>query len=309
MTQTESLATKRLALLAKRDTLLKQNQAIQTAIATQSDALTTLCQELTSLLLEAESRLSHQAEVISTHKDTIRTQQADLKRCQAELASIRREMATYRTQATPPADEEPAPRRGKSLQRAMQKQRKDQFAHQHSLESQIAQLTAQLTAKDEQIRTLQAKWYDAHLDNMKLREDCQSLRDELNNLRPAPVLTSIPEEEQPSEDIISEDSLINELNHHARTLTISVVGGSPTWQKKAQAAFPHIRFLGNQDFESSKLDTTDILLINTNHVPHSCTNKAANLAAARHAEICYTGKHNLSQIAELLCQRIRTILA
>lgn len=308
MTQTESLATKRLALLAKRDALLKQNHAIQSALATQSDALTTLCQELTTLLLEAESRLAHQEDVISMHKDTIRTQQADLKRCQAELASVRREMVTYRTQSTPHADEEPALRRGKSLQRAMQKQRKDQFAHQHSLESQIAQLTAQLTAKDEQIRTLQTKWYDAHLDNLKLREECQAQHDELNKLRPTPAVPSIPEEEPPSEDIISENPLINELNHHARTLTISVVGGSNTWQQKAQKAFPALRFLGNQDFDDAKLATTDILLINTNHVPHSCTTKATNLAAARHAEICYTNKHNLSQIAELLCQRIRTIL-
>lgn len=309
MTQTELLATKRLALLAKRDLIIKQNQELHTALTTHSDSLNALCQEMTTLLLEAEAKIASQAETILTAQNTIRSQQADLKRCQAELASIRREMATYRTQTPSPVEEDTILRRGKSLQRAMQKQRKDQFVHQHTLETQIEKLTAQLTAKDEQIRTLQAKWQDTHLQNLKLMEECHVQRTELYRLRPTPTAPPLPEEESPVEEPISEDPFIDKLNHHARTLTISVIGGSPTWQKKAQTAFPQIRFLGNQDFDAARLDTTDILLVNTNHVSHSCTTKAVDLANARHIEICYTSKHNLSQIAELLCDRIHTVLS
>lgn len=192
MTQTEFLATKRLALLAKRDLIIKQNQELNTALTTHSDSLTALCQEMTTLLLEAEAKIASQAETILTAQNTIRSQQADLNRCQAELASIRREMTTYRAQTPSPVEEETSLRRGKSLQRAMQKQRKDQFVHQYTLETQIEKLTAQLTTKDEQIRTLQAKWQDTHLQNLKLMEECHAQRTELHRLRPTLPAPPLP---------------------------------------------------------------------------------------------------------------------
>ncbi|MBQ8682258.1 MAG: hypothetical protein IJ510_00830 [Selenomonadales bacterium] len=312
MTQDTSLASERLALLGERDALIKQQQIIQESLSAQSDALTAFCRKMTTLLLTAETRIAEKTAEIDSLSAALRQAQADNKHRQTELTALRRELtALKKTASAPPAEEtDSTAKRTKSLHRAMQKQRKDQFAHQHCLEARLEELTAQLTAKDEQIRSLQAKWEESQMRCLVLMERERVLQDELLRLRPAPQL---PEQDEPASDetadIPSADPIITELNRLAQTLTVSVIGGSPTWQKKASAAFPSLRFLGNQDFDSAKLLTTDILLVNTNHVSHACTKKAVDLAAARQTEVCYTSKHNLSQIAALLCDRIKSILS
>lgn len=306
---TDSFAASRIALFAKRDAILKENRTLCESLAAQSDSLVALCDDLTSLLLTRESQLAERDDKIAAQQETIYAQQTNIKRCQTELNTLRREIAALRRTTDRPNEDETATKRGKSLQRAIQKQRKDHLTHQHTLEVQVADLTARLCAKDEEISSLRHKWEEAQLRYVKLMELYQTQQEELLRLRPVVPKPAETIEERSAPDPICTDSLISELNQHARTLTISVVGGSPTWQKKAQDAFPMLRFLGNQDFDDAKLATTDILLINTNHVSHSCTTKAANLAAARHTEICYTSKHNLTQIAELLCERIHSILS
>ena len=312
MTHHETFAAERLALLGKRDALIKEQQTLQQALSEQTDAMSDFCQRMGDLLLAAEAHIDEKETEIKELKDSLRQSQSDNKRQQSDLAALRRELAEAKKASLPqPAEiDDTSATRKKSLQRAMQKQRKDQFAHQHSLESRIAELTEQLSAKDAQIRTLQSKWEESQARCLALMERVQIQQDELIRLRPAPQPT---EQADPAIDETdntpSADPIIAELNRLARTLTVSVIGGSPTWQKKASEAFPALRFLGNQDFDSAKLLTTDVLLINTNHVSHSCTTKAADLAASRKAEICYTSKHNLTQIAELLCKRIKSILA
>lgn len=312
MTHHETFATERLALLGERDTLTRDQQTLRESLSAQTEALTSFCQRMTDLLLTAEARIAEKENEINELKTILRQSQSDNKRQQSDLAALRRELAEMKKASLPqPAEiDDTSAVRKKSLQRAMQKQRKDQFAHQHALEDRVAELTEQLSAKDEQIRSLQAKWEESQSRCLALMERVQMQQDELLRLRPAP---QPPEQAEPAideaDDTPSADPRIAELNRLARTLTVSVIGGSPTWQKKASEAFPALRFLGNQDFDSAKLLTTDVLLINTNHVSHACTTKAADLAASRKAEICYTSKHNLTQIAELLCERINSILS
>ena len=310
MTQDDIFATKRLALLSKRDTLIKQQHTLQESLTAQTESLSDLCTQMTELVLSAEARIAEKSAEIATLADTLRQAQADNKRQQTEIMSLRREIATLKKSALPPPAEDDAPsKRAKSLQRAVQKQRKDQFAHQHALEKKISELTELLSAKDKQIQTLQAKWEESQSRYLALMERERAQQDELLRLRPVPPAPEVIKEEEISDDIPYADPLITELNRLSRTLVVSVIGGSPTWQKKAAESFPHLRFLGNQDFDGAKLLTTDILLVNTNHVSHSCTKKAVDLATAQSAEVCYTSKHNLSQIAELLCERIQTILS
>lgn len=310
MTQDDIFAAKRLALLGERDALIKQQHILQGALTAQTESLASLCAQMTELVLSAEARIAEKSAEVLSLTDTLRQTQADNKRQQTELAALRREMATLKkTILAPPAEEDTPSKRAKSLQRAAQKQRKDQFAHQHALEEKINELTELLSAKDNQIQVLQSKWEESQARYLALMERERAQQDELLRLRPTPPAPEATEEDEVSDDLPSADPLIAELNRLSRTLTVSVVGGSPTWQKKAAESFPHLRFLGNQDFDGAKLMTTDILLVNTNHVSHSCTKKAVDLATSQSAEICYTSKHNLSQVAELLCDRIRAILS
>lgn len=309
---TESLAAMRLALFAKRDAILKENQDLHTVLNRQSEELISLCSDLSALLLDRESCINAYQKQIATQNETIRILKVDLTKRQTELNTLRREIATLRQAPRPSIKDEPTSKRAKSMERALQKQRKEQFLHHQSLESQIGELTATLAKREEQLRQLQAKWEDSQLRYLKMIKVNQSQQEEPARLRQTPSDTACSVESAPSTDTDDNDSIdpiISELNRHAHTLTISVVGGSPTWQQKAQASFPSLRFLGNQDFDSSKLDNTDILLVNTNHVSHSCTKKAVDLATSHNTEICYTSKHNLSQIATLLCDRIRSLLS
>ena len=310
MVQDDIFATKRLALLGERDALIKQQHTLQESLAIQTESLSALSEQMTELILSAEARISEKSTKIATLTDTLRQTQADNKRQQTEIMSLRREIAMLKKPSpSPPTEEDTPSRRAKSLQRAVQKQRKDQFAHQHALEEKISELTELLSAKDKQIQALQAKWEESQTRYLALMERERAQQDELLRLRPAPPTSEITEEKEISDDIPSADPLITELNRLSRTLTVSVIGGSPTWQKKAAEVFPYLRFLGNQDFDGAKLMTTDILLVNTNHVSHACTKKAVDLATAQSAEICYTSKHNLTQIAELLCKRIQAVLS
>lgn len=310
MTQDDFFATKRLALLGERDTLIKQQHTLQESLTAQTEALSSLCRQMTELVLTAEARIAEKSDEVTALTDTLRQVQADNKRQQTEIASLRREVATLKkSTSVPPADDDLPSKRAKSLQRAAQKQRKDRFAHQHAQESQINELTELLSAKDKQIQALQAKWEESQSRYLALMERERAQQDELLRLRPAPPEPVILEDEPDTDEPESTDPIITELNRLSHTLIVSVIGGSPTWQKKAAETFPHLRFLGNQDFDGAKLMTTDILLVNTNHVSHACTKKAVDLATAQSAEICYTSKHNLTQVAELLNERIRTILA
>lgn len=310
MTQDDFFASKRLALLGERDALIKEQHTIQASLTTQADALSIFCQQMTDLILTAESRIAEKSNEITALTDTLCQAQSDNKRQQTEIASLRREIAALKKSALATSTEEDSPsKRAKSLHRATQKQRKDHFAHQHALETKISELTELLSAKDKQIQSLQAKWEESQSRYLALMERERAQQDELLRLRPAPSVPEVVEEEVLSDEIPSATPIIAELNRLSRTLTVSVIGGSPTWQKKASEIFPNLRFLGNQDFDGAKLMTTDILLVNTNHVSHACTKKAIDLATTQSAEICYTSKHNLPQIAELLCERIHTILS
>lgn len=310
MTQDDLFAAKRLALFDKRDTLIKEQHNIEVSLSAQTASLTSLCSQMTELVLSAEARVAKKSDEIAALRNTLRQAQADNKRQQAEIASLRREIIVLKKNApAPPAEEDSPSKRAKSLHRAVQKQRKDQFAHQHALEEKINELTELLSAKDKQIQSLTAKWEESQARYLALMERERAQQDELLRLRPTPPPPEVVEDINASDDVPSADPLIAELNRLSRTLTVSVIGGSPTWQKKAAESFPHLRFLGNQDFDGAKLMTTDILLVNTNHVSHACTKKAVDLATTQSAEICYTSKHNLLQIAELLCERINSILS
>ncbi len=309
MTQDDLFASKRLALLGARDALIKQQHTIEASLSAQTASLTSLCGQMTELVLSAEARIAEKFDEITALTDTLRQAQADNKRQQTEIASLRREILALKKNAPAlPTEEDSPSKRAKSLHRAVQKQRKDQFAHQHALEEKISELTELLSAKDKQIQVLTAKWEESQARCLALMERERAQQDELRRLRPAPPPPEVIEEVEISDDAPSTDPLIAELNRLSRTLTVSVIGGSPTWQKKAAETFPHLRFLGNQDFDGAKLMTTDILLVNTNHVSHACTKKAVDLATAQSAEICYTSKHNLTQIANLLNERIQSIL-
>lgn len=310
MTQDDLFASKRLALLSKRDALIKEQHTLHASLTTQTEALSSLCGQMTELVFSAESRIAEKSDEITALTNTLRQAQADNKRQQTEIASLRREIATLKKSTpAPPADDDSPSKRAKSLHRAAQKQRKDRFAHQHTLEERISELTELLSAKDKQIQALQAKWEASQSRYLALMERERAQQDELLRLRPAPTAPEVVENEVIVNESESADPIITELNRLSCTLTISVIGGSSTWQKKAAETFPHLRFLGNQDFDGMRLMTTDILLVNTNHVSHSCTKKAVDLATTRQTEVCYTSKHNLSQIAELLCERIHTVLS
>ena len=310
MTQDDLFAAKRLALFDKRDTLIKEQHNIEASLSAQTASLTSLCSQMTELVLSAQARVAKKSDEIAALRNTLRQAQADNKRQQTEIASLRREIATLKKSTSiPPAEDDSPSKRVKSLHRAAQKQRKDQFAHQHALEEKISELTTLLSAKDKQIQVLTAKWEESQTRYLALMERERTQQDELLRLRPAPFPSEVVEDIEVQDDVPSTDPLIAELNRLSRTLTVSVIGGSPTWQKKAAESFPHLRFLGNQDFDGAKLMTTDILLVNTNHVSHACTKKAVDLATTQSAEICYTSKHNLLQIAELLCERINSILS
>ncbi len=310
MTQDDFLASKRLALLGKRDALIKEQDILQASLNAQTEALSTFCQQMTELILTAESRIAEKSDDVAVLTDALRRSQADNKLQQTEIAFLRREVAALKQCVSiPPAEDDSPSKRAKSLHRAAQKQRKDQFAHQHALEMKVNEMTVLLADKDKQIQALQAKWEESQSRYLALMERERALQDELFRLRPAPSVPEVAEVEVMADESESADPIITELNRLSRTLTVSVIGGSLTWQKKAADTFPYLRFLGNQDFDGAKLMTTDILLVNTNHVSHSCTKKAVDLATSRQTEVCYTSKHNLSQVAELLCERIHAVLS
>ncbi len=187
-------------------------------------------------------------------------------------------------------------------------------AERAALQSRIDELIELLAAKDREL--IEAKrQYDAlfeqyiHVVNKEslLQTKVTELKNDLKLLKPPekkPLLAAPSDlhEPEPIPDVISAFNLI------AAELRIAIVGGSPTWQKKAADTFPLVRIIGNQDFEPGRLDSIDVLLINTNHVSHACTQKASSIANARRIEFYYTSKHNLEQIAEELCARLQPFL-
>ena len=155
-------------------------------------------------------------------------------------------------------------------------------------------LDAERNERDKEIRRLQALVRDQANQIAILKEQNKQLKSTVKDdtISPLPPVK------------IEKRDYLTEFKSKLANKKICVVGGSAKWQKKFLEEFPDAATVDNKNFDEQKVKSAFVLIVNTNFVGHSCTEKAVELAAQLKIQIFYTSKNNLTNIAKELVDKI-----
>lgn len=179
---------------------------------------------------------------------------------------------------------------------------------------QFSAFTGEIARQKAEIERLRAKNAQLREENERaiVREiehgdEIKALKNEIARLRRlVPREEAMPDD--PATRNLLEDAACLENEAEANenpfaifdAFSIYVVGGSQTWQKKVQENCPQFKVVGNSaNFDEKQLQHADLIVINTNFVGHSATNKA-RAAAPREARVRYISQNNLEALYELV---------
>ena len=179
-------------------------------------------------------------------------------------------------------------RKNKSLEddlSSMQSQRADACAKLELANKEIARLKSSVSELQEELW----KMMKAMPDTVQDSEDDDAPAYEYYHVEDDDDSQDNNSAEDSSEDVVEDD------DKKLRGLTIYVIGGSESWNKKAQEKFPYMKFLGNsKSFDGSGLKFADVLVANINSVAH-CTIHRAKLLVPDSCSIVMTDARNLGR--------------
>ena len=187
------------------------------------------------------------------------------------------------------------------------KEAKEQARRDAAVAGKLEKCEAEIVLLREQNARLQEEKELAIVREIQREDEIKTLKNEIARLRRLVPPDLVKPENPAVEKLLEELDTAKEI-HQAEenpfavfdAFSIYVVGGSQTWQKKVQESCPAFKVVGNSaNFDEKQLQHADLIIINTNFVGHSVTNKA-RAAAPREARVRYIFQNNLEALYELV---------
>lgn len=89
---------------------------------------------------------------------------------------------------------------------------------------------------------------------------------------------------------------------------ICFLGGNTWWQKKMLTEFSNAVHLENLKFDKDYITTADIVIINSNQVSHSFTDRVKNISQRVEVPFIYTSKNNIEKMAQELVEKYKDVI-